>query len=385
MSSSTAADFLKTLTYPRPDLASSILSTPAPPAPAPPTTPRTPASLGALDALPLELLHDIIHALPLSALSPLLSTSTSTRALLLSDPLFRNLRTHAAHALHAYSATALAASTTVAQLSAALCTQRCAHCTDFGPFLWLLDCTRCCWACLTQHPDLLPVAPEDAMQLYGIPSSSSSSECAPGAAGRQRRLPVMRSVPGVYRTWSGACAEPEPRRFVSRAAARRVAAEVHGSAARAEEYVVAAAAAAAARRAQKGHDAAAAAAADSKDMDVRRLLGVIAMPALDRRAGRVEHGVSCKGCTSTLPVVALRGEGMPCMPVRIGSGLEGFDARKRELGRMFTAQGYMAHYQVCGRARELWEWQTGMGDEEEVEEGEEEWDMEEVDRSSPFL
>ncbi|RPB10344.1 hypothetical protein P167DRAFT_576438, partial [Morchella conica CCBAS932] len=307
------------------------------------------------------LLHDIIHALPLSALSPLLSTSSSTHALLLSDPLYRNLRAHAAHALHAYSATALGASITVAQLSKALCTESCAHCGEFGPFLWMLDCTRCCWACLTQHPDLLPVAPEEAMQLYGIPGERAA------AVG----LPVMRSVPGVYRTWKEVCVEPESRRFVSRAAARRVAVAVHGSAEKVEEYIAA--------RAQKVQVV-----SDSKDMDVRRLLGVIAMPTLDRRAGRVEHGVSCKGCTSTLPVVALRGEGMPYMPVRIGSGLEGFDARKRELGRMFTTQGYLAHYQVCGRARELWEWEMEMNDEEE-EEDEDEWDMEEVDRSSPFL
>lgn len=199
------------------------------------------------------------------------------------------------------------------------------------------------------------------MQLYGIPGERA-------AAGG---LPVMRSVPGVYRTWKEVCVEPESRRFVSRAAARRVAVAVHGSAEKVEEYIAA--------RAQKVQVV-----SDSKDMDVRRLLGVIAMPTLDRRAGRVEHGVSCKGCTSTLPVVALRGEGMPYMPVRIGSGLEGFDARKRELGRMFTTQGYLAHYQVCGRARELWEWEMEMNDEEE-EEDEDEWDMEEVDRSSPFL
>ncbi|KAH0613084.1 uncharacterized protein H6S33_009464 [Morchella sextelata] len=356
MSSSTP-DFLKTLTYPRPDLTSSILSC-TPPPPIAPRTPRASASLGALDTLPLELLHDIVHALPLSALSPLLSTSSSTHSLLLSDPLYRNLRAHAAHALHAYSATALGASITVAQLSAALCTERCAHCGEFGPFLWMLDCTRCCWACLTQHPDLLPLAPEEAMRLYGIPG------------GRAAELPVMRSVPGVYRTWKEACVEPESRRLVSRAAAMRVAVAVHGSAEKVGEYVAA--------RAQKG-------VSDSKDMDVRRLLGVIALPTVDRRAGVVEHGVSCKGCTSTLPVVALRGEGMPCMPVRIGSGLEGFDARKRELGRMFTAQGYLAHYQVCGRARELWEWEMEMNDDEEEEEDEEEWDMEEADRSSPFL
>lgn len=200
------------------------------------------------------------------------------------------------------------------------------------------------------------------MTLYGIPDELAAE------------LPVMRSVPGVYRTWKEVCVEPESRRFMSRAAARRTAVAVHGSAEKVEEYVSA--------RAQKVQVQGV---PDSKDMDVRRLLGVIAVPTLDRRAGRVEHGVSCKGCTSTLPVVALRGKGMPCMPVRIGSGLEGFDARKRELGRMFTTQGYLAHYQVCGRARELWEWEMGMNDEEEEEEDEEEWDMEEVDRSSPFL
>lgn len=360
-SSSITPDFLKTLTYPRPDLNNCILRTPPPSSPPPPAlSPRLPASLGALDTLPLELLHDIILSLPLSALSPLLATSSTTHSLLLSSPAYRNLTTHATHALRAYSATALGDSVTVSQLLAALCAESCAHCGDFGPFLWLLDCTRCCWACMTQHPDLLPLTPEEACETFGIP---------------HLQIPVLRSVPGVYRTWKELCVEPESRRLVSKAAARRVAVKVHGGAEGLERFLSAAAVADTAR-VSKG------ALLDSKDADVRRHLGVIPLPTLDRKAGLVDHGVSCKGCTSTLPVVALRREGAPCMPVRIGSGLEGFDARKRELGRMFTTEGYLAHYEVCGRARELWEREF---DDEVDDEDEEEWDMEEADRRSPFL
>lgn len=334
------------------------------------------ASLGKLDTLPLELVHEVILALDLQSLTNFRAVSSTARALVNSNPAYRNVAAHAPDAVRAYIATSLASSFNIAQLLETLCSQFCALCNDFGGFLFLPNCIRCCWACLTQHPDLLPVSAGHARVIFGLTKA--------GAA----KVPVMQSIPGLYKMRLKTCNMIRAEPLVSKITARRIGSAIHGSREKMEVHVAKIRAkqdAAYEKEIAIYHQEVAerfekwererpsfkevnaapiikkpvvppfSGDVDQKDDDIRRLLGVIPFPTLDRRTGRAQVGVSCKGCTNTLPIELIPNE---FYPAGIGSGHAQYDGRKRELARMFTDEGYLEHYAECGRAQSLWEFKS---------------------------
>lgn len=334
------------------------------------------ASLGKLDTLPLELVHEVILALDIQSLTNLRAVSSTARALVNSNPAYRNVITHAPDAVRAYIATSLASSFNMAQLLDTLCAQFCALCNDFGGFLFLPNCIRCCWACLTQHPDLVPIPGGHARVIFGL--------TRPGAA----KVPVMQSIPGLYKMRLKSCNMIRNEPLVSKITARRIGSAIHGSREKMEAHVAKIRAkqdaayekkiaiyhqelaerfekwererpsfeeVRAAPKIEKPAVPPFSGDVDQKDDDVRRLLGVIPFPTLDRRTGRTQVGVSCKGCTNTLPIELIPNE---FYPVGIGSGHAQYDGRKRELARMFTDEGYLKHYAECGRAQSLWDFKS---------------------------
>lgn len=376
-------DMLKALTYQRDDLADAVINLDDLRKNLPldnervltVSDTRISASLGKLDTLPLELVHEVILALDLQSLTNFRAVSTTARALVNSNPAYRNIITHAPDAIRAYIATSLASSFNTAQLFDTLCAQSCGLCPDFGGFLFLPNCIRCCWACLTQHPDLLTISSSHARVIFGLTKAGTA------------KVPVLQSIPGFYKMRTKSC--NMIRQFlVSKITARRIGSAIHGSREKMEAHVakirakqdsayekkIAIYHQELAERFEKwererpsfeevraapmikrpsippfSNDV------DQKDDDVRRLLGVMPFPTLDKRSGRTQVGVSCKGCTNKLPIELIPND---FYPVGIGSGHAQYDGRKRELSRMFTREGYLKHYLECGRAQELWYYKT---------------------------
>ncbi|KAG8628563.1 hypothetical protein KVT40_004436 [Elsinoe batatas] len=67
--------------------------------------------------------------------------------------------------------------------------KRCSRCADFGPYLYLLTCTRTCQRCLARCDEFIPAHMEHAKALIGSLPISLAAE-----------IPSAMSLPGVYTT-----------------------------------------------------------------------------------------------------------------------------------------------------------------------------------------
>ena len=160
------------------------------------------ASLGRFDKLPLETTQNILSNLDLSTLTLLRSISRRTTFLVDSLPGYQKVITHSPNALRALLSTHVAQYFTANDLHNALRAQNCFLCGQFGAFLYLLECRRCCWQCLTSDEDLLPISQSSAKLTFRFDAQTGAKLPMllniPGSYGlKQERLPHMRSKGGV--------------------------------------------------------------------------------------------------------------------------------------------------------------------------------------------
>ncbi|KAF2171825.1 hypothetical protein M409DRAFT_18058 [Zasmidium cellare ATCC 36951] len=127
------------------------------------------SSLGRLDVLPLEILHYTFSMLDLRTLSSISQTCLRGRGVIKSMPEYRDLIRYAPSTMTALGLTRLIEYHSAYDLHTPLLASECASCGEFGPFLFLLACERCCYGCLWSNK----------------PSSV-------------KKLPTMRSLPGTY-------------------------------------------------------------------------------------------------------------------------------------------------------------------------------------------
>ena len=100
---------------------------------------------------------------------------------------FPRVRTHAPDALRALLSTGAANHFSVVDVKRALRRTECASCGErFGAYLYLLECRRCCWRCLSTSRELLPVVKDAVERLYAVEAWVMDA------------LPSVRSLPGVY-------------------------------------------------------------------------------------------------------------------------------------------------------------------------------------------
>ena len=142
--------------------------------------------LGQLEVLPLEVVQRILQLMDIHTLTSMQCLNHRSNLLVTSLPQHRDIVTHAPNALRAMLGTGLASHFGIDDLHRALRSEECFQCGSFGSFLYLLSCRRCCYVCLAQAPDTLPISREDAQHCYGLPQSIIS------------RLPCMQSLPGRY-------------------------------------------------------------------------------------------------------------------------------------------------------------------------------------------
>ena len=142
--------------------------------------------LGQLDSLPLEVLQYVLQQLDLHTLTLMQSLNQRSKLLVNSLPQYRDVVAHAPNALRAMLSTGLASFFSKDVLCSTFRSRECFLCGSFGPLLYLLACRRCCWLCLAEASDALPVSREFAIHSFGLPRSAVL------------QLPCMRSLPGQY-------------------------------------------------------------------------------------------------------------------------------------------------------------------------------------------
>jgi hypothetical protein len=144
------------------------------------------ASIGLLNILPVELLQFTLHMLDFRSLSHLSRVSLQGNEVVRSLPAYRNLMEHAPHALAALGYTGLISLHSANALYGTLLSEQCISCGEYGAFLFLPTCERCCYECLCSN-----------QSLWVIPTTLAR-KCFDLTLSQLKRLPIMRSIPGVY-------------------------------------------------------------------------------------------------------------------------------------------------------------------------------------------
>lgn len=128
--------------------------------------PNRASSLGILDRLPAELLDEVLGRLDFQSAIRFSRVSFQGRDMLCSLPVFRDVIKHAPHALAALSQTKLLHLHSASELYNALRSERCVLCPEYGAYLFLPACQRCCWHCLRSNPLLWVTLREKCLQDF---------------------------------------------------------------------------------------------------------------------------------------------------------------------------------------------------------------------------
>lgn len=291
------------------------------------------ASLGDLDKLPLETMQNIFSHLDLGTLTLLRSINRRMNLQVDSLLAYKEIITHCPNALRALLSTQTAQYFTASDLYSALRAQDCFSCGRFGAFLYLLECRRCCWTCLTGEKDLLPLCKASAEHL-----------CRFGAQ-LMADLPTLVNIPGTYGLKQKETPQMRIKRgvrvaMVSYGAARKACAETDQEILK-DDYDKAKLETRTALRGPVSQDF-------MRDMDCmnydpagyngryglepQRFMAAIRFPTLVSGTDTVEWGVSCLGCLE-----------------RATEGQE-----EKLWNEQYTAEGMVKHLEQCQKARQMW-------------------------------
>ncbi|EZG08139.1 hypothetical protein H106_02625 [Trichophyton rubrum CBS 735.88] len=151
------------------------------------------SSTGMLDRLPLEVLHQMLNTLDFQSLCRLSRVSRRGRSIVESLPTYRALMEYIPDALKALGETRLIQLHSADKLRAVLQSEACVSCREYGPFLFLPTCERCCYTCLRYNQSLWVMPLSLAKQSFGLTLRDL------------KKLPLVKTVPGMYdlaRGWS---------------------------------------------------------------------------------------------------------------------------------------------------------------------------------------
>ncbi|KAK2799485.1 hypothetical protein FQN50_008457 [Emmonsiellopsis sp. PD_5] len=203
-----------------------------------PITPLSPrsSSCGSLDVLPAELLSEILEFVDLGSLGNLRLTSYLAKAHVEALPPYRFLAENATEvlsALRALKQERLIHYFTAAQIIDTLTSKRCAVCKAFGPYLYLLSCTRSCANCLDDWDVgklegsticLQTISVSDAERCFGITRQSLAG------------IPTMPIIPCPDR-FPRICTDNSQKILVNAQTARQIGLTLYGGEAGMESHV----------------------------------------------------------------------------------------------------------------------------------------------------
>ncbi|KAK2808631.1 hypothetical protein FQN50_004495 [Emmonsiellopsis sp. PD_5] len=174
------------------------------------------SSLGSLDVLPLELLYLTFNMMDVQSLSRICCVSLRGKAVVESLPGYYRLVQHAPGMLGALARTRLIRFHSTSTLYQALLSEKCRSCGEFGPFIFLPTCERCCYECLHRN------------QSFWVIPTSMAEKCFKLTKHQLQGIPLMCSIPGTYSVGHRVSRRRKVR-LVSVKAAKEVAIKVHGS------------------------------------------------------------------------------------------------------------------------------------------------------------
>lgn len=173
-------------------------------------------STGRLGRLPVEIAHEVLMNLDQLALGMVRRLNTYYRILVEGLPAYRLLKEHAWEALCIMYLTETAACFSIRQLFDEFCHPRCRTCHDFGPFIFVLSCSRCCLNCLDRSREYQLAPVSDVMVKFALRRSSIA------------HFPTLYSLPGIYGKYSHRTHKKRVH-LVSVHETEKVAHRIHGS------------------------------------------------------------------------------------------------------------------------------------------------------------
>ncbi|EXU96525.1 hypothetical protein X797_010336 [Metarhizium robertsii] len=306
------------------------------------------SSLGALDRLPPEIMSMVLGMLDIQSNVHFAAVSCRASAFVQSQRAYRDLVAIAPQALAALPKVGLLGLHSITKLHGALRTQRCAACTEYGPFLFLPTGERCCWECLRYHPSFRMVLPREAKRYFGLGER------------HLKQLPTLHVIPGRYGISPNVA--PENCRLVSAKLARALGLTLHGSAEKLSQALArtckSAGLLATGRYFQSepevppGQDSLLLPCQGNIPPDKFFGMASIPFPSLSK-SGRIEQGLWCRGCETVLRLhdsLRLPSEVLVAVvpgslePMRVLLGLER-RARSRE--------SFLHHVRHCYGARQM--------------------------------
>ena len=274
---------------------------------------RASTAVGILDRLPFEILHQVLDQLDFSTLVAIRSLNLASRNTVDSFPAYKYMTQYAADALRALSQTELITAFSSAHLFKVLRTDRCTGCQQFGAYLFLLTCSRCCFNCLQKDARFRAIAFGSLKDNFGLKPTPA------------RRLPTMLSLPGEYAVRASRSVK---RRFrlVSAFEAYALAKALYGDA---TEDTSRRGNAACVRREWKWRHM-----LFTSTHDAFRGFASTAFPTLDTGSMLVQSGISCRGCD----YFCLRKE---------QNGVKTPDVLARRRDRAFSQAEFEQHKKEC--------------------------------------
>ncbi|KAL8762832.1 MAG: hypothetical protein Q9184_001218 [Pyrenodesmia sp. 2 TL-2023] len=252
-------------------------------------------ALGALEVLPLEVLQEVLDNLDLQSLTDFRSVSKRARYLVSCIPRYHTIIRHVPYALRFMLSTKTAFHWTLSQLYEALTSRKCFLCGNFGGFLSVLNCRRCCFRCITYSKELFPLTANGVQTQYMLDKTTLAA------------LPVALSLPGRYGLHQKLSSKRN--RLILEASARQAAIISHGS----ETAMMTHISCEIAKRAKRAAGNKRAASKKSTSTSTPqstvpaegyhttsntaiRCQAVLRFPTLEVSAGNLEWGVACQGC-----------------------------------------------------------------------------------------
>ncbi|KAL6917408.1 hypothetical protein FSST1_008903 [Fusarium sambucinum] len=235
------------------------------------------------------------------------SANRQTRAILNEIPQYRHVAQHGSEGIKALARTGMSRHVTYQDLYHALINGECTLCGEFGGLLFLPTCTRCCYNCLREEPELAVVGIDDIYcpAIFGDMSNKMGYRYleTQNWANPTMMLNKTLGIPAV-----DMC---EEIRWLD---------SIQGNLG----------------------------AAFHRGWLHYRSAACIVYPTLDQDTMKVERGVSCKGCEKAFVKDCFEASGQGWDIPDIPS-----DCVDRDLS--FSAAGFQKHFESCEHAQKIWE------------------------------
>ena len=244
---------------------------------------------GMLETLPRELQNLIFVQLDLQSLTNLRRVSQNSRLVVDDISQYKIIRAQAPQLLRAVLCHGIGPWTLIKDLFDALTSQACTLCGDFGPFIYLLSCSRACYACIFFDPQFCPRLASSVKAKYELDDKAMAG------------LPTLRSLPRFSAHWQNR--HWEQLALVDRKAAKEAVMALFKAEPgywpsswknRSEPMTYSQLI-----MLENNEEV------DNQLRPIRKmaidtraphLMGIIRVPWLSRVSGKLEWGVSCKGC-----------------------------------------------------------------------------------------